>query len=220
MRIPINVTRVMGKKFGRLTVESFSGYHEFPCGDRKPKVMCQCDCGHQVEVIAPNLLNGNTSSCGCLHRELAQRKATRHGHGTAGKITPTYISWYGMLSRCRNPNTVGATHYVNRGIRACQRWHKFENFLSDMGERPIGMTLHRKDNDGPYCPVNCVWADKKTQSRVKSTTRLVRFRGRSVSLVDAAENSVVTYATLHKRLFLLGWELEDALITPSQRATR
>ena len=44
---------------------------------------------------------------------------------------------------------------------------KFDNFLADMGERPNGTTLDRKNNDGNYTPKNCRWATKQEQAKNK-----------------------------------------------------
>lgn len=55
---------LVGKRFGRLVVESFS------CSRNQSRWwMCRCDCGNKCEVQTRLLNNGSTKSCGCLQKE-------------------------------------------------------------------------------------------------------------------------------------------------------
>ena len=78
---------------------------------------------------------------------------------------PLYLTWKGMRNRCNNPRTPRYSDYGGRGIKVCKRWDKFENFLADMGEKPPGMSLDRKNNNGNYTPRNCRWATPAEQRK-------------------------------------------------------
>jgi hypothetical protein len=111
-------------------------------------------------------------------REQARQKSLRHGQSvaSAGKRTPTYISWQSMHARCRHPSVQSYPHYGGRGIRVCDRWSSFAAFSADMGDRPEGMTLDRIDRDGHYEPGNCRWATVTEQTRGSRNAKLTPAR--------------------------------------------
>jgi hypothetical protein len=69
-----------------------------------------------------------------------------------------------MIQRCLNPKNTAYKNYGGRGIDVCEEWLIFENFLSDMGNRPEGYTLERENNESGYNPQNCVWATREQQA--------------------------------------------------------
>lgn len=91
-------------------------------------------------------------------------KNRRHGHAAAK--TREHATWLDMRNRCRNPDAHNYGRYGGRGIKVCERWDVFENFLADMGPKPgKGYSIERRDNDGDYEPSNCKWATATEQSR-------------------------------------------------------
>ena len=160
---------LQGKKFGRLTVVRLDGLHK-----RNFWWICRCECGKEKSVRTNRLTLGTTRSCGCLRHEMniAFGKKfgplTRTHGGTVGrKWTREYVTWYAMRQRVTNKRHEHYRYYGGRGIRICTRWRKFENFLADMGPRPPGKTLDRRNNNGNYTPKNCRWATPLEQAQSK-----------------------------------------------------
>lgn len=142
---------------------------------------------------------------------------TKHRHNKRGKESKVYRTWANMIKRCNYIHYQYYNDYGGRGIKVCQRWRKFENFLKDMREPPSDEhTIDRVDNNGNYCKENCRWATRKQQQRNKRNNRMITFNGRTQCLSAWAEELGINHRTLRSRFFL-GWSVKKALTTSTRR---
>lgn len=176
----------------------------------------KCTCGHCGKVFY---------TLECRVRRGRGKFCSRQCSGAVNGVThgrtyaPAYNSWVGMRARCGNPNFPAFARYGGRGIRVCERWQKFENFLADMGDPPLGHSLDRIDPNGNYEPENCRWATHSEQLLNRRGTKRFPFQGKMLPLKTISDLTGISRYTLEYR-YGQGWS-EDALFSkPTARKPR
>ena len=204
-------------RFGRLTARTPTQLRS----GGKVVWECLCDCGTLCTAASNHLSDGRRVSCGCAklagHQLIA--KTPRHGHYVGNKPSPTYVSWSSMNSRCNNLNVPDFHRYGGRGISICDRWKDFALFLEDMGERPLGTSLDRKDVNGNYLQDNCTWSTPAQQSRNTRTNRWLCAFGKRQVLKDWCIEFSIPQKTITDRLGR-GLTLEQAIALGSNQSAR
>lgn len=191
-----DISKFIGAKFGILTVIS--------AGTKKHYLKCLCGCGVEKDVYKSSLIHGKTKTCGCKSGEFSKSNVT---HGMSK--TKTYQTWQHMKARCYRVSSKDYKNWGGRGISVCERWHKFENFLEDMGECPRGMSIDRIDNDGNYEPSNCRWATSKEQTNNTRQNVLIEYNGQIKTIGEWGDLLGIKAQTLKTRI-LCGWSIKDA----------
>jgi hypothetical protein len=154
----------IGEKIGFLTVVA-----ELPKYRTHRVYLSRCDCGAQKPVRGCHLQQGQTISCGCFSRRSDARHRTggrvTHGESRVGKRSAEYRTWLAMRKRCLNSNYPDFKYYGGRGIKICDAWQSYEQFLADMGRKPSAAhSIDRKEVNGNYEPSNCRWATPSEQA--------------------------------------------------------
>jgi hypothetical protein len=184
---------IVGQRFGRLVFME-DALHDKSSGYRLSRF--RCDCGNEIIKRIYRVASGHTQSCGCLARDRVRERNATHGRSE----TQEFTIWVNMLQRCENPNNPAYDRYGGRGIIVCKRWRSFANFFADMGPRPKGLTLERRDNNGPYALENCYWATRRQQGANKRNNHLIEFNGEMITLAEASRRAGIDRFTLRYRL--------------------
>jgi hypothetical protein len=150
-----------GLRFGRLVGIAFShrkGGHAH--------WLFQCDCGNETIADGTAVRAGNTSSCGCLHREISAERLLKHGRRAGRCHDATYRAWQEINTYCANPSSPRYRDFGAVGISVCPNWARsFAAFLADMGERLPDTILVRIDEFADFEPSNCLWENVRTRSQ-------------------------------------------------------
>lgn len=138
---------------------------------------CVCICGREIKVRANSLRTGHVKSCGCTKSEILVKEKTTHGWC----YTPEYQIWGHMISRCKATKGRDYKAYTSKGIKVCERWRLFENFIADMGKRPTNKhSIDRINSNGDYEPSNCRWATQQEQIINRSCTLYIIHNGNNI----------------------------------------
>lgn len=123
-----------------------------------------------------------------------------------------------MKKRCLNPKHNRFHRYGGRGIKVCERWMSFSNFLADMGRAPRGCSIDRINNDGDYEPGNCRWATNTEQvmNRSHGSFGVVTINGVSKLISVWLKETGVSYNAYWIRKTRRGWSDIDAIFTPAR----
>lgn len=192
-----------GEVYGRLTVLEYVSSRD---------VICLCSCGNRHRTASSEIKRGHTQSCGCLKLEAIVLRSRTHG---ASKSLLHYV-WLDMLARCRNPKHKAFRHYGGRGISVCPEWQEsFEAFRdwANMFGYQKGLSIDRRDNNGPYHPKNCRWSTDAEQSRNKRNNHFFSAFGETKCLADWVDDSRcnVPMTALKSRIYKLKWPTEYAI---------
>lgn len=133
---------------------------------------------------------------------------------------PLYHTWENMRQRCYNPKHTAYKWYGARGIKVCERWNNFANFVADVGERPDGMSLDRINPNGNYEPSNVRWATQSGQIRNSRLSHKNKTGTKGVWYNKKVGNYQVFIRAAGKRLYLGSFYKLDEAIAVRTRAEK
>lgn len=198
-----------GQRFGRLVVIGI--------GERKAGRIaweCKCDCGNTKNITGQSLKAGLARSCGCLRKEIARKKATKHL--LCG--TRLYYAYDNMKRRCYDKKSDHYKWYGAEGKGLCPEWSGKDGFQrfadwSLANGYTDELTIDRIDNTKGYSPDNCRWVTPKENCRNKRNNHFITYQGETKTIAEWAEVFGMPDSTLRQRI-KAGWSVDDAVTKP------
>ena len=125
--------------------------------------------------------------------------------------------WRDMKARCMNPRHPSYKDYGARGITVDPSWSDFEVFFADMGPRPHGHSLERRENNHGYCKSNCMWATPAQQALNRRTNRMVTLDGVTLPFKMWSQRLGLNYRNVQSRVNR-GMSHAEALTAPWRKS--
>jgi len=125
---------------------------------------------------------------------------------------PTYKSWQAMKSRCKCKTSGNYGRYGAQGITYDPSWEQFDNFIEDMGERPIGKTLDRIDGGKGYDKNNCRWSTPSEQQSNRKNCMHITYNGVTKTSAEWSKSLGLAKGAVWNRI-KSGWTVEKAVTT-------
>lgn len=119
-------------------------------------------------------------------------------------------AWVNLKHRLFNPDCKAYPQYGGAGFTMCEEWLSFEQFLADVGPRPVGhYCLGRLDNSLNYTVANTRWLPRKVTHKNGGMKRIytakrVPYQGQSLTFKELSQLSGVSARTIRAR-YTDGW---------------
>lgn len=189
-------------KFNRLTIIKEDGVI---WKDQRKAYLCKCDCGNYIRTVLKSLRSGNTKSCGCLEKEILQKRNFKHGHSIRGNTSKEYMVYSAMVARCTNPKNKSYKYYGGRGIKVGKEFlgaKGFLRYLKELGPKPKTKhrwTVGRINNDKGYCLGNIQWETFKQQANNTQRTLIIN----NLKLDEYVKRNKTTKSAVYSRRYRL-----------------
>lgn len=200
----------LGAVYNRLTLLSIEKQGKYRYG------VFRCECGNLTVKKLSHVSSGVIKSCGCLQKESARERSTKHGL----RDHLLYGVWKSIIQRCYNPNDPGYEIYGGRGVTMCEEWRndfkKFYDWCIENGWQKglvVDKDILPKQNGVislVYSPETCSIVTPAINSRNRSNTRFVAYKGVETTIGELSEMSGLSYQTIKGRIDR-DWDIETAL---------